>query len=370
MHHKLWLFLILAFFLSGCWDQEEVHKRTLVLAMGLDKAANGKIKVSLQIPIVEELLIVPSGAPVSAKPFALVSAEGTSTFAAVPGLNSKTQRSLFYGQIQTVVINTALAEQGLTGPTDFLRRHPTVPPQTYLLLTHRPTHEILDVSLMSKRIPSYSAVTFFHTPNKKDQVFPERLWEFNRNIQSQTQDAFIPLIDFNSKEKTFVIKGLGVFNGDKLAGILSGEETRMFGLLSGGTRNAYLSIPTEQFGRITFRKVIATPRIKVKRSGNQLLFEFRVNAQGFLVESTQGATRFTQEELKLIQTKTAQYLNREIKKTIQRLQSLNSDILGLGEKFRANYPREWETIDWKQRYSEANIQISVNFTITRSGTML
>jgi len=370
MVHKLWLFLALIFCLSGCWDQEEVSKRALVLAMGLDQAAEGKIKVSLQIPIVEELLIVPSGAAVSAKPFALVSAEGSSAFATVPGLNAKTQTSLFFGQIQTVFINTELARKGLTGPTDFLRRHPTVPPQAFLLLTERPAHEMLEVRLISKRIPSYSTVTFFHSNNKKDQVFPQRIWEFNRNIRSQTQDAFIPLIEYDTKEETFIIKGLGVFDGDRLAGILSGEETRMVGLLTGKTRNAYLSIPTERFGRITFRKVTAAPRTKIEHNGHQLLFRFHVNAQGFLVESTRGITRFTPEDLEWIQTETALYLNREIKKAVQRLQALNSDILALGEKYRAHYPRKWDPANWKLLYSEAKIEVSVKFTVTRNGTML
>lgn len=370
MVHKLWLFLILMFCLSGCWDQEEVSKRAIVLALGLDQTTNGKINVSLQLPIVEELLIVPSGAAVSSKPFALISAEGTSAFAAVPGLNNKTMSSLFYGQLQTVVINTALAKEGLTGPTDFLRRHPTIPLQTLLLLTERSAHDILNATLISKRIPSYSTVTFFNTPNKKDRVFSQHIWEFSRNIRSQTQDAFIPLIDYNAKEKTFTIKGLGVFDDDRLVGVLSGEETRMFGLLSGKAHNAYLSISTEQFGRITFRKVTATPKIKIKHHGKQLLFQVRVNVQGFLVESTQGATRFTPDELKLIQSKTALYLNREMKKTIRRLQSLNSDILALGEKFRAHHPREWDPIEWKQLYPEAKIEISVKFTMNRAGTML
>src|SRR5690554_5515420 len=85
----LTLFLI-PFFLGGCWDAEEITDRTVVLASGMDMTANGLVKVSAQVPIVEELLPI-TGNSSDAKHFSVLTAEGASPFAAMAGLQSKTQ---------------------------------------------------------------------------------------------------------------------------------------------------------------------------------------------------------------------------------------------------------------------------------------
>lgn len=368
MRLKLLMVLIMTLFLTGCWDEEDVTNRVIVLGLGLDKAPNGNTKVSIQVPIVEELLSPGGGEEVAAKPFTLITSEGKSAFAAVPGLQSKTQRSIFYGQIKAVIIGKDLAESGLAGSTEFLRRHPEAPPQAFLLITKREASEILGFTLANKRLPAYAPVTFFHAHRKGDQAFPQRVWEFDRNIHSQTQDAYIPMIDYSHKEQAFLIRGLGVFHDDKLAGSLSGEETRMFGFLSGLANNGYVSLPIEKYGRITFRRVRSKPKVRIRRIGKEIDCEIKINASGYLVESTAGAVQLTEQDLEIMQKKTAAYLKRESAKTIKHLQQLNSDILALGEKFRATYPDEWEKIDWDKTYPEVKIRLSVKFEIPRSGT--
>ncbi|HYH04941.1 MAG TPA: Ger(x)C family spore germination protein [Bacillota bacterium] len=369
MYRKLILVLLITAFLAGCWDQQDITKRTIVLCLGLDRVADGRTKVSLQIPIGEQQPTI-SGTTVEAKPFILLSAEGKSAFAAIPALQSKTQRDLFFGQIKTVIINADLARRGSRGMVDFLRRHPTIPPQAFFLLTEQEASKILSYPLVTKQIPMYFTVGFFQSQGKKDWAFSQRVWEFDRNIDSQTQDAYIPLIDYNHREKIFVIKGLGVFHDSKLVGKLSGMETRMFGLLSGLAKNGYLSNPIPKYGRITFRKVTAKPKVKVAYYQKQFYFKISVKVHAYLVEATAGEISLTPREQKQIQTITAHYLNREMKKTIRHLQELNSDILALGEKLRATHPKEWAATDWDQEYPKAKISVSVKFMITRTGTKL
>jgi len=371
MFPKLWLVILLTtLFLSGCWDLEDVSKQAIVLAVGLDQTVTGRVKVSLQIPIVEKSPAVPGGEPMSAKPFSLIMAEGKSLLAAIPGLQSKTQRRLLLDQVKAVVISTALAQQGLKGTIDFLHRHPTLPPQALLLLTDRKASQVLNFTLGNKRIPTSELVAFFQGPSKRDRVFSQHLWEFHRNINSRTQDAFIPLLNYNLQEKTFAIVGLGVFRRDRLVGKLSANEARMFGMLAGKTKDGYLSIPTQQYGRLGFRRISAHPQFKLRRNKAQWEFEIKVKVKGHLAESTRGATGFTIRDWQRIEAVTANYLKREMLKTLRRLQLLNSDLLALGEKLRATAPREWAALNWEQAYPKAQLRLEVKFRIYQIGIML
>ena len=53
MKGKAVLLFIIPFLLMGCWDAEEINDRVIVLAGGVDLVDNGRIKLALQVPIVE-----------------------------------------------------------------------------------------------------------------------------------------------------------------------------------------------------------------------------------------------------------------------------------------------------------------------------
>lgn len=83
MKGKAVLLCLIPFLLMGCWDAEEINDRVIVLAGGVDLVDNGRIKLALQVPIVEEVLPIFGSPQVNKR-----------SFAAVPKLQSKTQLPL------------------------------------------------------------------------------------------------------------------------------------------------------------------------------------------------------------------------------------------------------------------------------------
>jgi hypothetical protein len=144
----------------------------------------------------------------------------------------------------------------------------------------------------------------------------------------------------------------------------------MFGLLSGKARNVYLNIRTPKYGCISFRKVTARPKMKLSFKEKEIIFTITVNTKGYLIETTENKTRFTRNDFKRIENLTASYLTREMIRTVDHLQRVNSDILGLGERFRAAFPEQWVSRSWNKTYPEVKIRVNSKFAITRTGTML
>ncbi len=60
-------------------------------------------------------------------------------------------------------------------------------------------------------------------------------------------------------------------------------------------------------------------------------------------------------------------MKQEMERLIAKLQSLNTDPVGFGGKFRIAYPREWEDIDWNKVYPNAEITVDANFTVKETG---
>ena len=121
---------------------------------------DNKVLASAQIPLVETSPIA-LGAGAPEKPFHTITSQGKTAFNAILGLETKAVKSLFWGQIKVVVINTALAERGLKKYGEFLERHPEIPPISHMALTETTSQDILSVSLGSKFVPGMAINNYF-----------------------------------------------------------------------------------------------------------------------------------------------------------------------------------------------------------------
>lgn len=367
MKGKALLIWLLPLFLMGCWSAEEINDRIIVLAAGVDQVANGRLRLSLQVPVVEEILPIFGSPQVNKRPFAVLTAEGESVFAAVPTLQSKTQLSLFFGHLKTVLIAEELAAAGLKSIMDGLRRHPRIPPQAHVLLVKDEVPTMLNHSLWHKGVPGSSLVSFFHVRGKRDQAFEQSVWQLDRNINLATQDAFLPVLAYDAAEETFVIAGLGVFRNDRLVGELSGEEARMFGLLSGETRNAYLNLHLPAYGWVTMRQVRAKVRIGYKREPTMPVITIAIKARGVLGEATQTALKLNREDRRRINHAIGAHLEREMRRTLQKLQDYGADLLALREVYRMHNPLTWEAAAWERLYPQIPIDLKVEFKMDNYG---
>lgn len=370
MKGKAVLLCLIPFLLMGCWDAEEINDRVIVLAGGVDLVDNGRIKLALQVPIVEEVLPIFGSPQVNKRSFAVLTAEGESVFAAVPKLQSKTQLPLFFGQLKTVLFADEVAADGLESIIDGLRRHPRIPPQAHVLLVKdEEVATMLNHGLWHKEVPGSSLVSFFHVKGKRDQAFVQPVWKLARNICLPTQDAFLPILKYDAAEETFIVEGLRVFHNDRLVGELSGVETRMYGLLSGRARSAYLNLHIPEYGRVTMRHVRSKTKIGYKKNRDAPVITIKIKARGILGESTAMAVKLNRQDRRRINSAVSAFLEREMRKTLDKLQGFGADLLALGEVYRINNPLTWEPSAWEQLYPQMPIEVKVQFTMDNYGVM-
>lgn len=351
---------------AGCWDVEEINRRGIIVALGLDPAPDGKVLCSVQLPILECAMspLTPGGK--AEKPSHVLSETAATPYSAIPALQTKTGRGLFLGQLRVIVLNAELARRGVRGIVDFLDRLPLIPPEAMIVITNRPAREVLEMELASKRLPAVDVVSSATMPSGGDQAFVLRKWQFIRATRIRRIDAFVPVIIPDVVEGALSIRGLAVFRGDKLAGELSGEEARMFGLLSGLSRNGSVTVPLEG-ARVTLHDVTSNARVRVIGNADRFAVTVDVRAKGSVVEMTNAEPGMGTGELREIQDAAAKFVRQRMLQVIQRLQDLRSDALGLGEFVRAQRPDIWRRIDWRREYPAADILVSVHFLVQEAG---
>lgn len=362
---------LIALLAGGCWDVQEIDDRETAVMLGFDLSENGGVEISAQFPELQNLAAPAAGDEGGNRTNYVVTVSAASSFAAVPHLQSKTSRSLFFGQIKAIVFSTALARRGLIQYTEFLERHPKIPPQAVVVLTGGRAREILAANPRPQSLPALSLVSFFRTPFKADQAYALHKWELMHRLKSNQDDpeeTFIPLVDFDQRDKVFVLRGLGAFHRDRLAGLLSGQEARIFGLLTERAENAYLPLDLGRLGRATYRLVNSRVKTKIAVGGVHPGFTIEVRVQGYLTEMTKSAAPMNLRRQRALEKATERTLDREMAKVAAALQKMNSDLLGLGELLRARRPEVWQRLDWNEEFPLVRVRVKTRFNIQRAGT--
>jgi spore germination protein len=205
---------------------------------------------------------------------------------------------------------------------------------------------------------------FFESSHKSGMAYPMKLWRFLYQLDSPAIDPYLPVLNYNPEEKVFLPAGLAVLSGDTLAAYLSPEESKIFGLLSKENREVILSTEWRKGRLISLRHV--NNSLKYQWLPPRIL-KIKMKATGYLLEETGATLPLTPNHLWEMEKDLAEKVKKRAEALIKRLQAVNSDPIGLGRIVRAKERQKWSVSYWRKIYPSLEIQVEVDFTITRSG---
>jgi spore germination protein KC len=370
-HYFLLICLLLLPALSGCWDLLEVDKRTFVTTIGIDTNPRGEATVTVQIPLANHMTpsTASSGAQPQGKQFSTVSFSAKTVGGALNALQAKTYRDLVLEQNKSIIISEEVARQGVKALTEFLIRNPKAPPQALVFVANNHTaREILSSTPIQETLPGMEFNQASQLKIKTTWTYYTPIWEFEKNLTHASTDAIAPLIDFDPDDKTYLVAGLAVFNGDHLAGKLDMAETQFFGLLSGLMRAGGITLNLPGNETLTLRNVLGGTSIKVEKTKDGLpFFLVKTSITGSLNELISARKEVTPSYSRRLQSAIEKELTSKLTEVVKKLQSYNSDVVNFGEELRVQHQDLWKQIKWKEIYPAVPFEIKVKATIERDG---
>lgn len=185
-------------------------------------------------------------------------------------------------------------------------------------------------------------------------------------MDSPTVDPYLPIISFDRNEQTFIIAGIAAFFHDRLVLTLSPEETKIFGLLSGGMENAAFIFPLSKNQKVGFHFT----KSKVKYTWEQPnIIRIKVKTEGYFLEDTGNIKPITDKIISRYEKMIAKNLEQQAKDLLSKLQQKNTDLLGLGKTVRAKTYGKWSEAWWRGKYPQLKIKVQFEFEMSRSGRM-
>ncbi len=408
MYYKLMLAAIIisvAVCIAGCHTAKETDGVAFIIAMGIDKAEQGKIKVTYRIQIPRAVSGAQgAGQPITSGPALTNSIVAPNIAEARNLFSTSTSRNMNLTHMKAILISEEVARSGVADIIAPLIRYPE----------YRGTIFVCVVNGRADNFMENNHPKLDYTPSKFWESFMLSSFEGSYFLRAQLYDFYLrlknpggspyatyvglsPLTgeDKPAKEKLSNEKidaylaaeipragtenppelaGTAVFSGDKMVGTLDTRETRVIAMLQNNFRRGFfvLTDPLEP------QKVIninmrngSKPKIDVDLIDGQEVVKINVFLEGEISSIPSGINYEKRAYRELLEEEISKLVTEEIQSFIRHTQELGSDVFGFGYYLRPHFTTytELEKVNLEELYTTAKVDAQVTTKLRRTGLM-
>jgi spore germination protein KC len=414
------IFLLIAvtlFLLPGCYDAQEIDDVVHITTLGIDKGAANSWRLTVQFPSMKDAGSSGGGGSsgdggggdgegeeYSVDGYSIVSIDAPSLFEGLDMLNASIQRRANFSQTHVIVLSEELATTGLRDYISQIIGHFEIRRSAYLLLTKGTAHDFVKAN---KPFVGSSLMKNYRIWIEQSRVtgyFPYvTLGAFYEDMISSTSQGIITIAAINdfsafSEEGGEAVKstpgggykagevprignneielwGTALFNGDIMVAELDGDETRFLLMLRNEFSGGNLSVPkfenSDDIISLSLKKSKPT-KVSVKFVDSVPHIKVSVTLKGSL-HNAQTSIDIDQESHRTHLEATCQdYIEKRLQQLIEKCQTLNTDVLNLGDAVTKNFLtiRQLIDYDWNSKFKDSAVEVDVNLAIQNTGKLV
>lgn len=383
------LIIGILFFFPGCWDRKEINRIGFAVGLGIDKDSKGyQITTQMALPSLLE-----GGGGGEEAPVWVVGGKGRTIFEAIRDVNTRSARRPFWGHLNVIVIGEEVAKNGLIPVLDLLSRGQELRRSNYVVVAKGKARDILEAEpklesinaiFISNLIENRTGQSIAPVVTLNDLLISlstPGIESVLPKIQALDQESFLPpqkkeeqagpKDEGEEKPKQILeLRGAGIFKKDKFVTWMDEETTRGYLWVKGQVKGGIIVIknPAESDRDLSLEikrnKSFIFPCLE--NGKNEILMKVVTFLN--LVENTGIVSVETEELIQDLNQKASESIKKEINKAIKVAQEFETDIFGIGEKVRTQYPELWEQMEWSQVFPGMDIKVEVE-TVTQEAAM-
>ncbi|UUZ86317.1 Ger(x)C family spore germination protein [Paenibacillus sp. P26] len=344
-----WLFISgFLTLLCGCWDIKDINHRAPPLVMGLENKDGGY----------RAYLLIPKKSR-NKTTLNVIADTGETINAVVDRIAKNMELEVDLLQLKVIVFERAIAEQGLGDSVSSLMRSREVSSKTIVAISEGSLKPLFDKLKSSSTGAGMEIYNYFQKDaGLTPQVAQTRVWQIYRSLNSYTRDVAIPLIEAG-QTTAIASTGSAVIKNGKMVDRINPDETLMFNSFNGLSTQGKIEVMDHASVMIVADSLTHSSTF----NGSQAILNSRLNLKVTVVE-TKGSPTVT-----MIKQELDELLTKRFERMFRKLQAKQADILGLGQFFRRQIPRDrlqyWRT----DYYPYMQLNLRVNTIIQNEGLL-
>ncbi|ETT57698.1 germination protein, GerC family [Paenibacillus sp. FSL R7-277] len=374
--------------LTGCWSRKELGDLAVAIGLGIDRTDKG-YRVTVQI--VAPSLAAASSGGAGGPPALVVATESATIMEALRKLTTMLPRKVYLSHLSMLLLDEAMAREGIRKPLDFLFRDHEVRPDFDVAIVREGTaYDALSIMTPLERLPARDLYDSLNGSQKNwAPTSAVRLLDLMKWFDLDGQEAVLTglhMVGDLEKGKTkenvdsinsplkFEYRGIGVMKDDVLLGWLNEEDSKAYNYVTGKVKSTVGKVDCpDKDGNFVMEVLDAKTSIKpeVRNGEPSATVKVRIEANVGEVEcSLDLNSRKTLEKMKERAIARTEAL---IVTGIRDVQNrFGVDIFGFGNKFHQKYPRYWHKWQdqWNEKFRRMDVKVVVEYIIKGRGRIV
>ncbi|WMT39400.1 Ger(x)C family spore germination C-terminal domain-containing protein [Paenibacillus sp. D2_2] len=254
-----------------------------------------------------------------------------------------------------------LAKKGFLPYLEFAMRDRTLPLDALVTLVSGDMEAVLNQPYPTGELSGiYSKLFFESYAGGTAQKNKMTLWEVFSRYFNPLEENIIPVLS-NDPVTLFRLQGNAYFQGDKMVGMLSPEET----LITSIVTNKMFPFEIETAQKMDVRIMNSKSSIHVKMINNKPFIRIRAKTTMTLMDSARGIHIDPSE----LEASINKLIEERANKVFKRTQKDQADIFRLGNYFRSILP-ESSYNHWPELYQQASIDFKLESKLKNTGLQI
>ncbi|MFP7200402.1 Ger(x)C family spore germination protein [Lysinibacillus halotolerans] len=395
MNKKLLIILILLFspILTACWDRYELEERANILGLSIDIAEresdtpelsysedkfpggeqNALYRVTAQLAVPGKIKLGPEGVggDGSGQTAWVLETVGHTLDDAMSNLQQQLAEKLYLGHLQIVIINDEVAKEGMDVINDFLKRNYEVRRTAWMVISEDVASDVLEAAPPIETVPALYLSETLENAARLGQLPTEYLGKFWVDLEEEGVDAKLPLVKVLEKER-ILINGLAFFNGEKMVGTMTPIEIGAYLAMREKNPGGYPIAVSSKDGEVYLVESLKRDskiKVNVKNGQPKAFIDVEIDSS---IDEEIGANDLSKQKVDELEQEASRVAGERFEETLKKWQEKESDILGLGGRVRAFYPKYWDENvktdeKWAEVYKKMTIKVNVKYRIKHAG---
>ncbi|MCX7714884.1 MAG: Ger(x)C family spore germination protein [Clostridia bacterium] len=369
------LIAVLSTFLtSGCWNYRGLNEMAIVSGLAIDKGEDARgYKLSF------EILDLGGSSKEGGVKTKFVESTGNTIFDAIRNAKKKTESKLYFGNARIIILNDKLArDEDISQLMDvFLRANEVRETTNVVIAKNMSAGKAISSKTLTNAITSFELQKIIAEDNKNTaSTMDNQLYKIYNILKAPGESLVLPAISEvqNGKEPVLEIDGLAVFNGERLAGYLTPEESKYYLFAANAIKGGLLTLSVENQNADSLSLEIVKNKTKVKNvyDGERIKLIIQTETDAYLNELAENINVLDEKQINEVCLKEEEKLSYLISSTIKKVQNdYKTDIFGFGNKIYKHNTKLWQQVgsDWDEFFGSAEIEVKSKINILNTDSI-
>lgn len=362
------ILITLLFTLTGCYDSTGIEDFYYIVAIGIDKAENNLIRLSVQNA---KPTSSSESSTSQSNEYKIYTVDCESIEIGINILNNYLNKKINLSHCSAIVFSEEIAKEGIKNYINILGNDTEVRPSCSLLISSKTAYDVLDK--VSNSGESFSSRLYEYILNSVDYTgytINSTFNSFFSKINSTETEALA--IYALVSDNTIQNSGAAIFKDSIMVGTISPSETIAHLMITNELDSCMISIdnPLNRGDIVDINLEKTTdPIVDVDLINNTPFITIHISVEGSINSSGEEFDYTAPENIKKIELATNKYLESLLKEYLYSIsKNYNSDVTGFGGILSSKFltAKEFDKVHWNEIFKDSFFKVTVDTKITSS----